>query len=113
MAKRANNEGTLYRRKSDGLWCAQISLPGGKRPTFYGKTRADAHAKLTEALRSSGRGLPVDAGGLTVGAFLDDWLENSVRPSVAPSTYTWREGQCLKPVHGGHIRAPFRSDPSR
>ena len=36
--KRANGEGSVFRRK-DGLWSAELTLASGKRKTFYAKTR--------------------------------------------------------------------------
>jgi hypothetical protein len=36
--KRSRGEGSIYHRK-DGLWCAQITLPNGKRKTKYAKTQ--------------------------------------------------------------------------
>jgi hypothetical protein len=39
--KRGNNEGTVYKR-SDGRWCAQVSL-SGRRITKYAKTQRECH----------------------------------------------------------------------
>lgn len=39
MGKRANNEGSIYRRQSDGKWVASITLDDGKRRVFYSKTK--------------------------------------------------------------------------
>jgi integrase len=38
IAKRGNNEGSITRR-DDGRWMARVTLPEGKRKTFYAKTR--------------------------------------------------------------------------
>jgi integrase len=48
--KRANHEGTIYRRKSDGLYVAAIKPKGGQRLVGYSKTREGAVEKL-ELLR--------------------------------------------------------------
>ena len=45
--KRANGEGSIY-RKRDRLWCGQFVLPTGKRRTVYGKTRREVVQKLAE-----------------------------------------------------------------
>ena len=45
--KRANGEGSIYRR-SDRLWCGQFVLPTGKRRTVYAKTRREIVQKLAE-----------------------------------------------------------------
>lgn len=47
--KRSPGHGTIYQR-SDGRWCAQITLPDRTRRSFYGKTRADVAVKLAKAL---------------------------------------------------------------
>ena len=52
-AKRANGEGTIFKR-ADGRWSGEISYrnDGGrtKRRTVYGRTQAEARGKL-DALR--------------------------------------------------------------
>ncbi len=89
--KRGQNEGGVYQRK-DGRWEAQLTVPaadGGRagRRSFYGRTKAEAVRKLRDAERDITRGLPVADGRLTVGAYLDRWLEDAVGPTVAPKTY--------------------------
>ena len=62
MAKRGQNEGSIYRAK-DGRWvaCLNLGYQGNKRKRkyIYGKTRREASEKLTEALRNRQLGLPV------------------------------------------------------
>jgi hypothetical protein len=53
--RRANHEGTLYRRK-DGHWCAQVSLEG-HRLTKYGKTQRECHDWIKEMLGKIDTGL--------------------------------------------------------
>ena len=86
MSKRGNNEGTISKRK-DGRWEARISVGGGKRRIFYGKTRREAQHKLVAALRDQQQGLLVAPERLTLGPFLERWLEDSVRRTVRPRTY--------------------------
>jgi integrase len=72
-----------------GRWIAQASIDGGARRRFYGKTRAEANAKLQSALGAVRAGLPVPTDRLTVAEYLDDWLtgaSRALRPSTA-STY--------------------------
>src|SRR5688500_11748011 len=45
MAKRGNNEGSIYKRK-DGRWAAAVTVDGGRRKTVYGATRAGVQQKL-------------------------------------------------------------------
>jgi hypothetical protein len=95
--KRGNGEGSILRRKSDGLYMARYTLEtsaGPKRKTLYAKTRKEASDKLTEALANIQRGITADAGAITLGAFLERWLYDSVRGSVRQSTYDRNEAMC-------------------
>ena len=84
--RRANSEGSIYKR-IDGRWCASVSVDGGHRKYFYGKTRHEVGRKLTVALKARQDGLPIVGERQTVEHFLDSWLE-SVRPSLRPRTWT-------------------------
>jgi integrase len=86
MGRRASGEGTIYRR-ADGLWSAQLSLPGGKRKTFYGKTQKDVRDKLLAARRDAQEGLVTTGPSQNVADFCRRWLEDVVKPSVRPRTY--------------------------
>ena len=85
MGKRANGEGTIYRRR-DGRWTARLSLPGGRRKDFFGKTRQEVADKLGAALKQIHDGQPVVAERLSVGQFLKDWTEHA-RPSLRPESF--------------------------
>jgi integrase len=85
MAKRANGEGSISKRE-DGRWTARISLPGGKRKDFYGKTRAEVAEKLAAATKQRTDGLPFVKEKQTVEDFLNSWLEAS-RSSIRDRTY--------------------------
>jgi hypothetical protein len=41
----------IYQRKSDGLWCASISLDFGTHKVIYGDTRKEVPQKLHQALQ--------------------------------------------------------------
>jgi integrase len=87
--KRGNGEGSISRRKAGG-WMAQYAVhtaEGRKRRTIYGKTRAEVATKLSKALSDREGGLVFDAGGLTVGKYLDRWLADSVKDTVRQTTY--------------------------
>lgn len=85
MRKRANGEGSIYKR-TDGRWAASVSLEHGKRKAFYGKTRQEVSRKLAAALKARQDGLPLVAERQTVGKYLEHWLE-SARPSLRPRTW--------------------------
>ena len=90
MAKRGQNEGSIYQRK-DGRWVASLNLGwlNGRRTRkdFYGDTRREVQAKLTEALRDQQLGLPVVLGKQTIKQYLNRWLEDVVRRKNRPATY--------------------------
>src|SRR5919201_6539960 len=85
MAKRGHGEGSIGLRP-DGRWHARISVEGGKRKHFYGKSRREVQLKLDAARRAQQDGLPVVPERQTVGQFLAQWLE-AARPSVRAKTY--------------------------
>lgn len=90
MGKRGNGEGSISRRKN-GTWRAEYvvyTAEGRKRKTVYGKTRAEVAKKLNKALSQREDGLLCDDEGLTVGEYLERWLESSVKGNVSPRTYT-------------------------
>jgi integrase len=103
--KRGNGEGSIHRRK-DGGWCAQYTVytaEGRKRKTLYGKTRAEVGRKLAKALSEREGGLVFDDEGLTLGKYLDKWLEGSLRGAVRQSIFDRYEIAIrvhIKPVLG-------------
>ncbi|EFC85964.1 site-specific integrase [Parafrankia sp. EUN1f] len=70
--RRGNNEGSIYRYRNG--WAGQVSLPDGRRPTFYGPTREPVREKMTAALRAAQDGTPVVTTQITVGEYLDQWV---------------------------------------
>ncbi len=89
--RRANGEGTIYRRK-DGryeaaLWVLTTS-GAQKRIRRYGDTRAEAHEKLVVAKLEAQNGVPVPDRMPRLGDYLDYWLEEVVRPSLRRTTYS-------------------------
>lgn len=109
MAKRrGHNEGSIS-QLSDGRWQARIDLGhvNGKRvrKAYYGATREDAAQKLVSALSDHQRGLPLPSERLTLEAFLNQWLKDTVAPSVRPKTRVSYEQVCnlhLIPGLGKH-----------
>lgn len=94
-SKRGNGEGSIYQRK-DGKWVASLTLPNGGRKEFHGKTRTVVARRLHEAKQAMLKGLPVSAGRLTVGAYLEKWLTEVARPSIKPSTFSSYQMICRR-----------------
>ena len=85
MTKRANKEGNL-RQRADGTWEARLTLPDGRRKSLYAKTQAQVVEKLHAAQRAINEGLPPTPEKITLGAYLEQWLGESVKPTVRPYT---------------------------
>ena len=89
MGKRGNGEGGISRRK-DGLYMARYTIQtatGAKRKAVYGKTRKEAAEKLTKGLADRDMGLVFEGENQTLAAFLDSWLNGTVKGSVKATTY--------------------------
>lgn len=104
--RRANGEGTIYRRR-DGRYegAAYFLAAGGsrKKVCVYGRSREEAHAKLTEALARANGGALVPERTWRLDAYLDHWLETTVRPNLRPKTFEQYECAVrlyLKPALG-------------
>ena len=97
MAKkrsRGNGDGDVYARKDKkgktigyrGTYWVQTAN-GSARRYVSGKTKAEARAKLNKAKADRDGGFVYDAGKLTVQAYLDRWLTDSVKDTVRRSTF--------------------------
>lgn len=86
MGRRANSEGSIYKR-GDGKWCAAITMPNGKQKVAYAKTQDEARRKLAELVKLRDQGLLIGTERQTVAQYLSDWLENAAKPAVRPKTY--------------------------
>lgn len=95
MTRRANGEGSVYRR-ADGRWAGAyyVLRPDGgrERLTVYGRTRADASAKLAELVSKTAAGIPLAVKKWTVEAYAQHWLEDVVAGRLRPSTLSSYRG---------------------
>ena len=60
---------------------------GSKRKTVYGKSYDEVKKKLNKHRADADGGLVFDAGGRTVGRYLEAWLADTVRGTVRASTF--------------------------
>jgi len=81
-------------KRARGSWTAWIELGADpetgkrRRQTFTVKgTKREAEEALTRALSALDAGTYVQPGKLTVGEYLDTWLQDSARPNVAAKTF--------------------------
>ncbi len=87
MAKRANGEGSIYRRKVDGMYVGSITLDDGKRKYFYAKKRQDVYEKMNAALQEKKQGTLVTTPQQTLSQYLSYWLEHNVKDTIRPRSY--------------------------
>jgi integrase len=81
-----SGDGSLYQRKSDKIWVAQITRgPRGHRTIIrrYRKSKAEARLELDKLRETAGR---VD-NKTTVGAYLRGWLDGAGKTVLKPSTW--------------------------
>lgn len=99
---RGHHEGSLFLRRKDRRWTAQVTMPDGRRPTAscqhpdHGPTEKrpcpEGKALLAELLRLRDAGAVHASPRLTLAAYLDRWL-GDVRGSLAPAT--WRKHESI------------------
>ncbi len=106
--RKANGEGTIYRRK-DGRYegAAYFRTTSGvrKRLRVYGRTREEVHTSLTEAKAKAQQGIPLPDRVWQLGDYLDYWLESVVSVNRRRTTYGRYEVIVrlhLKPGLGNH-----------
>jgi hypothetical protein len=88
--RRGRGEGGVFQR-SDGRWVGVISLGYDgtgkrKRRTVYGESKGDVQEKLRRLQTDASTGRLDDAGGMTVGTWLDRWLDTA-RSRLQPKTH--------------------------
>jgi integrase len=88
--RRGSGEGSIYQR-ADGSWCAIIDLGmvNGKRKRkfVYGTSRKEVAEKLKQLLHQQQQGITIDPERITVGEFLDRWLDEVIKPHRRARTY--------------------------
>lgn len=91
MRKRANGEGSVYLRR-DGRWAGEMTVGFNEegrqiRPRVYGRTQAEARARLAEMKQRVCQGLQATPQRITVAQFLDRWLTvKACQPHVSYKT---------------------------
>lgn len=106
--RRGRDEGSIYQRDSDKLWCANVSLgidAEGKRirKTVYGKSKGEVKDKLKELHQDALNGKPMKNEKITVDKHFQDWLrvkKGEVKPTTH-SNYLSIYNTHIKPNFGG------------
>lgn len=104
--KRANGEGTIYRRadgRYEGAAVVLVREGGRRRVRVYASSRKEAREKLDRLLDEARQGIPQSRRKQTVGDYLDYWLAHVVKPELRASSYSGYEimvRRHIKPVLG-------------
>src|SRR5581483_1884912 len=85
--RRGKGEGTVYQRKSDNRWVAEITLEDGTRKPLYGKTQEEVIAKLKEAQYQLRQGTLATGPRQKLGDHLNWWLEEVRKMKLRPGSY--------------------------
>src|SRR3712207_3374458 len=99
--RRAKGEGSVYRRGDDRVVREYLDA-NGRRQYVSGKTKPEVKTKLRKLLAARDEGIAYDSENLTVGAYLDRWLD-AVKGSVRDRTWQRHEEVVrlhLKPTIG-------------
>lgn len=127
--RRGRGEGSVFQRK-DGTWCAVLTVgydgEGRRRRRWiYGDTKIGVLGQLANLQHEAAAGLLSDPERVTVSQFFKRWLEDSVRPSVRPTTHTLYRQMCrihivpriggiqlprLRPLHVEQMLAGMEKD---
>lgn len=89
MTRRAAGEGSIHQRR-DGRWVAALTVGyvdgRQRRKYYYGHTQAEVRRKLNRAQRDRDQGIPLPDERLSLGDYLEQWLEQSCRPRLRETT---------------------------
>lgn len=106
---RGKGEGSVYRRSSDGMWCVSVELPAsagrGARPrkVICRKDKGKALEALRELQSDLAKHGDIVDRSMTVGEWLDYWLEHIYAPRNEPGTTKnarGHVGKWIKPAIG-------------
>lgn len=99
--RNAKGNGSV-RQRPDGTWEARCTI-NGKRRSFYGERQADALKAMRAAQKSGDDGTYFEPKKVQLSQWLDLWLEEYIKPSSKPLTYTTYQSRIethIKPALG-------------
>lgn len=109
MGRRANGEGSIFRRASDGRWAAYITVPTvagtQKKKWVMGRTQESVKLKLAQLKELYGKAPRAHEADVPFRDYAQSWLSYQ-RPFVKPRTHTLYEGELRNYVlpHLGKLR---------
>lgn len=97
-------EGSTYQRKSDGVWCAAVTLPSGRKKVAYGSTEKEALRNRRKMLADVEAGKPAPAGRTpTLAAYLTRWLDVRVAGEVEAGHLDEATADSYRQMVEGHV----------
>lgn len=109
MAKRTpKGEGSVYQRKSDGKWCASVTLPSGRRKVVYGDDEKAALKARRNLLKEVEAGRPVAIGRTPkLGDYLTRWLDVRIAGEVEAGHLDESTADSYRQMVEGHLLPTF------
>lgn len=96
--RRDKGEGSISQRK-DGTWTGRLTIGKTKDgrqkiKAFYGKTESEVKKKMKQYTVDSIKNGHIDISKETVEQYMTDWLENTKRIELKPTSYDRLENTC-------------------
>ena len=82
--------GDRITKRKDGLYMARYTVhtpDGPKRKTIYDRKYREVERKLVEAMGDAARGIVFDDENMTVGEYMERWLEDSAKGDLGHRAY--------------------------
>ena len=119
--RRANGEGSIYRRNSTGQWVAAITISGGHgtppgKKTRTARTRAEANRLLRQLQAEIDEGPPLDDNRITVADWCHQWCDTIAPQNASPATvsdYYWTLDHYVWRVDRPGRTVPLQGEPPR
>lgn len=111
--RRANREGSIFKEGSSDFWCAEITLPNGKRRRKRSKKQKVVKDWLLEQRTALRSGLLLPDEKVSFGNYLDRFLADVAAPTLKPKTvdsYRWLINLHIKPNLGKIALTKLRPD---
>jgi integrase len=87
MKGRNAKGGGSIRQREDGTWEARCTI-NGKRRSFYGKKQSEVLKEMRAAQSAADNGTFIEPSKMTIEQWLNTWLEEYIKPSSKPLTYS-------------------------
>lgn len=96
MKHNAKGNGSV-RQREDGKWEARCYI-NGKRRSFYADKQADVLKRMREAMKMQDDGVFFEPTRVTMAQWLDTWLEEYVKPTNKPLSYSTYKSRINKHI---------------